>query len=125
MKALSVKQPWASLIADGEKNIEVRSWSTPHRGPLLICSGARPDAEHALLDDQGHAIDLPLGVLLAEVELTDCRPLTPDDLHDACLDEYSPGLFAWVLANPRHIDPIPVKGRLGLFDLPLTLNAGQ
>jgi hypothetical protein len=125
MKALSVRQPWASLIADGEKTIEVRSWPTHHRGPLLICSSSKPDADHALQDDQGMAIDLPLGMLLAEVDISDCRPLTPDDLHDACRENWSPGLWAWILTNPRHIDPIPVKGRLGLFDLPLTLHAGQ
>ena len=36
MKALSVKQPWASLIASGKKSLEIRTWRTDHRGPLLI-----------------------------------------------------------------------------------------
>jgi len=36
MKALSVKQPWANKIASGEKTIEVRTWYTHYRGPLLI-----------------------------------------------------------------------------------------
>ena len=43
MIALSVKQPWASLIASGRKQIETRVWSTPYRGPLLICAGQSPD----------------------------------------------------------------------------------
>ena len=43
LKALSVQQPWANLIADGNKTIEVRSKSTSYRGPLLIVSSKRPD----------------------------------------------------------------------------------
>ena len=36
MKAISIHQPWASLIAFGEKRFETRSWKTDYRGPLLI-----------------------------------------------------------------------------------------
>lgn len=36
MKALTLTQPWASLIALGEKKVETRGWATPHRGPVLI-----------------------------------------------------------------------------------------
>jgi activating signal cointegrator 1 len=36
MQAISVNQPWASLIIAGAKRIETRSWSTNHRGPLAI-----------------------------------------------------------------------------------------
>src|SRR5690348_17556570 len=36
MKALTLTQPWASLVAIGAKRIETRSWSTSYRGPLAI-----------------------------------------------------------------------------------------
>jgi len=39
LKALSLWQPWASLMALGVKRIETRSWQTQHRGPLIICEG--------------------------------------------------------------------------------------
>lgn len=42
MMTLSVRQPWASLIAWGDKTIEHRSWETPYRGPLLIHASGRP-----------------------------------------------------------------------------------
>lgn len=42
VKALSLWQPWASLIAIGAKRIETRSWATKHRGPLAIHAAARP-----------------------------------------------------------------------------------
>ena len=43
MKALSVKQPWANMIAEGEKTIETRTWSTDYRGEILIVSARDPD----------------------------------------------------------------------------------
>lgn len=43
MKALSIKNPWASLIAAGLKPREIRSWRTHYRGPVLVCSSLKPD----------------------------------------------------------------------------------
>ena len=40
MKAISIKQPWASLIAHGIKDIENRTWRTNYRGRVLIHAGA-------------------------------------------------------------------------------------
>lgn len=54
MKALTIRQPWASLIAHGVKTIETRSWSTKYRGPLAIHAGHRWDVgwgTHALWHD--------------------------------------------------------------------------
>ena len=42
MRILSVRQPWASLIAEGQKTIELRSWVTKYRGPLLVIAGSIP-----------------------------------------------------------------------------------
>ena len=53
MKALSLRQPWASLIADGRKTIETRTWRTHYRGPLAIHASARPHG------------DLPTGGIVA------------------------------------------------------------
>jgi ASCH domain len=41
--AISVKQPWAALLAHGVKSVEVRTWSTSRRGPLLIHASKIPD----------------------------------------------------------------------------------
>ena len=61
LKALSVRQPFANLIADGSKTIEVRTRGTTHRGPLLIVSSKRPDVP-------------PAGCAVAVVNLVDSRP---------------------------------------------------
>lgn len=73
MKALSVKQPWASLIVSGKKTVECRSWSTKYRGELVICAskGDKFSADGILL---------PGGVALGVVELIDCRPMFKKDL---------------------------------------------
>lgn len=40
MKAITLTQPWATLVAIGAKRIETRSWSTTYRGPLAIHAAA-------------------------------------------------------------------------------------
>ena len=44
MKAITIRQPWASLIATGLKGFETRSWSTKHRGKLAIHAGVSKDS---------------------------------------------------------------------------------
>lgn len=103
MKALSVKQPWANMIASGSKTIETRTWATHYRGPLLIVSSRRPEIA-------------PAGYAVSIVELVDCRLMTRSDEAAAQCAIY-PKAYAWVLRNIRKIEPFPVKGSLGVFDV--------
>jgi hypothetical protein len=115
MKALSVKQPWASLIMSGRKTLEIRGVAIKYRGPLAICSSQLPDKEAvARLDCSG-----PLGVFLGTVEVVGCRPFTVADERQAlCGVDPTRKLFAWELADPQKLRiPPPVKGALGLYDL--------
>ncbi len=43
-RALSLKQPWAALLAAGLKTVEVRNWPTARRGRVLIHAAQKPDA---------------------------------------------------------------------------------
>jgi len=106
MKAISIKQPWASLIATGVKTREIRAWTTEHRGSLLICSSRQP-----IIDGHRH------GQALCIVDVVECRPMNQDDCPFACLPEVLPGHFAWELKNVRLIKPFPVMGQLRLFDI--------
>lgn len=114
MRALSVRQPWASLIEAGLKTIELRSKPTKHRGPLAIVSSLAHAGEQ-------HARDLgdgPRGVTLCVVDVVDCRPATPADSEAACFDiPEGVELYAWVLSNARSVERVPTKGRLGLYDV--------
>lgn len=132
MRALTVRQPFASLIAYGNKTLEIRSRRTNHRGQLLICAGANeyngnlidPDVPGRVVSCSRYLQEsremspnvemFPLGVAVAIVELVDCREMTPDDARRACV-EYRPGLFAWEFENAVLIEPFPVTGNVGLF----------
>ena len=116
MKALSIRQPWAYLIAQGEKTVECRTWRTAHRGPLLICASARPAGLFDFGD--GQIAELPGGVAVATVDMLDCVPFGPEHVEPAGFDKMPDRpCFAWILANARTIAPFPVKGRLGLFEV--------
>ena len=176
MKTLTIRQPWASLIAVGVKTIETRSWSTRYRGPLAIHAGkATPDGlweggDWAIAWDGSprnafayrhilsNRLDLPLGVVvatctladvvpiedldapIAEIETLDCgvviyrRPVEDPDqylLHTNRFEhppidtdvsdqlpfgDFTPGRFAWLLTDITPCEPVPAKGRQGLWD---------
>jgi hypothetical protein len=104
VKALSIRMPWASLIETGQKTIETRTWSTTHRGDILIVSSAKPPGLNA-------------GRALCIARLVDCRPMTREDEGAACVP-FAAGLFAWVLDDIRPIkQPFHVKGRQGLYEV--------
>lgn len=116
MKALSVKNPWAALIASGDKTMEVRSWRTHYRGPLMIVSTQRPDTRsHLVGDHAGLACSAPCGVSLCIVDVVDCIPgETSHAAHTGGIDPT--GNHCWVFANSRRVDPVAAKGKLGLWD---------
>jgi hypothetical protein len=106
-KCLSVKQPWANLIASGQKTIETRLWATRYRGDLLIASSRKPDIA-------------PAGCVIAIAKLVDCRPMTKADEAAAMCHEYE-GAYAWVLSDIRPISPVPVRGSLGVFEVEVSI----
>jgi hypothetical protein len=130
MKALSLIQPWASLIACGAKRYETRSWSTRHRGPLAIhASNRRPtdDIDEDLRRIVAAAfgpdwlMTLPRGVVLATCRLADCRPTaavypTIDARERAC-GNYDVGRFAFRLDDLQRCEPpVRARGALGLWE---------
>lgn len=116
MKALSVKQPWACLLAEGIKKIEVRSWATEHRGDLLICASASPKDcfWHDPVDDVNRL--LHAGCMIGIVNLVDVRKLKKTD-SDLSLCDYEPSAFAWVVEPVSFVRPDKIIGKLKLFDV--------
>jgi hypothetical protein len=136
MKALSIRQPFATLILLGVKQYEIRNWGTQYRGPLLIHASKTPDFQAAdlclmepfrsLLREAGYysSVDLPRGVLLGTVELLDCLPLRQVQLsgaRDGLLYDGRRGRYALQLGDPRPF-PMPrtAVGRLGLYEVGLS-----
>lgn len=115
MKALTVKQPWAELIASGKKPLETRTWSTSYRGRLAIHAGKEADEDAPAWNPSDAR--LPRGTIVAIAELVDCRPMTPADEEAACCS-YVEGKYVFVLEAVRRLPPpgIPAKGKLGLWD---------
>jgi hypothetical protein len=121
--ALTIRQPWAWLIVHGFKDIENRTWSTAYRGRLGIHAGKgctkaeyRAAMEFALaihpeLVDRFEEICYPAlirGALIGEVTLTGCVAASPS--------RWFTGKYGWLLEQPvSYPQPIPLKGRLGLF----------
>ena len=134
MKAVSVSQPWATLLVHGLERLETRPWATAHRGPILIHASKHfPPAARALcrtepfctlLSRSGYVQwrDLPAGKLVGVAEITGCTRV--EELRDLPdlerqIGDFSPGRWAWLLAGPRPlVEPVPYRGRLGLFDVP-------
>lgn len=111
MKALSLKQPWAAMIASGEKTIETRTWKTDYRGDLLIC--ASQSVDESCTEEIWHPI---FGHALCVVRLVDCVPMTA--IHEAAAKcAVYPKAWAWILEDVRAIESFPVKGKLGLFEV--------
>jgi hypothetical protein len=119
MKALSIRQPWASLILSGVKPIENRTWPAPYRGRILVHAGRTLDYDCPA--DLGRTLPdvrtLPLGALLGTVELVDCVRVAdlPAELRRS---PYASGPWCWVFRDPRPLaSPIPCKGKLRLWDV--------
>lgn len=148
LSALTVLQPWASLIRIGAKRFETRGWETKHRGPLAIHAGAKranveditPEIFKALVD--GGVIPascplknvpdlLPVGVLLCLADLLDChkteRMTFPGELQitpEYHFGNFEPGRFGWELEVTQVFNPaIPAKGfqRLWKWTCPVSL----
>jgi len=117
MRALTIRQPWASLIICGEKDVENRTWTTRYRGLLAIHAGQRFDRD--LQPWQRNIVaridDLPRGAIIGVVQLMDV-------VRDSSSRWAEPQSYHWVLSEPRPIEPVPMRGRLGLWvpevDLP-------
>ena len=97
MKAISVIQPYAELIALGEKTIEARSWRTHYRGPLAI------QASKTLIKDGRPADDdMVRGAVVCVVDLVDCpRAVSDADVKAAMSDIYAESDWLWILAGPH------------------------
>ncbi|OKP79152.1 2-oxoglutarate dehydrogenase E1 [Paenibacillus sp. P3E] len=135
MKCLTVRQPWATLIALKEKQFETRSWKTAYRGELAIHAGmgidksaCRQELIQSALARHGYSADnLPLGAIIATSRLADCYQVTDEDAgagwpggNEFAFGDYSQGRYAWKLEEVTALaHPIPAKGRLSFWEHPV------
>ncbi|WP_206701616.1 ASCH domain-containing protein [Lysinibacillus sphaericus] len=136
IKGLTIRQPWATLIALGEKKLESRSRRTHHRGIIAIHAGKQIDknayerfAEVLKIYGIHSMDDLPVGVVVATAEIKRCHEIVEDYEEYALSDQevvidgreyqygfYEKGRFGWELDKVRTLpEPIPAIGQLGLW----------
>jgi hypothetical protein len=131
MKALSLWEPWASAVVLGIKKIETRSWDTRHHGILLIHAAKHPPEDlpnllrHLQRAFEPEPLHFNLGYLIGMVNVVRTMRTehisTYTDVGPSELEwgDYRPGRYGWFLTNPCPFkQPIPYRGRQGLFEVP-------
>ncbi len=122
MKVITIKQPWASIIASGIKEYEFRSWKTNYRGKLLIHAGCTVDKEISNFKELN--LEYPKKRIVALVELVDCLKLD-DELNKKIISEnniaygnkYREG-YAWKIKLIKKINSDKeINGKLGLWNI--------
>ena len=123
MKTITIKQPWASLIRDGYKEYEFRTWKTSYRGEIYIHAGKGIDKE--AIKRINRDIPYPNGYIIAKATLTECI-LVDDKLKKELLQKdekvyhnllkSNKTLYAFHLENIKKIKPIPAKGKLSFWE---------
>lgn len=127
MKVITIKQPWATLIAKGYKEYEFRTWKTKYRGDILIHAGKNIDKKAM---ERFHYLNLefPLGKIIASATITDC--IKVDDAFRSMLAQKDPMVYKNVinktsndwngygfqLENVKEIVPIEINGKLGFWN---------
>jgi hypothetical protein len=118
MRALTILQPWAEMIARGIKRVENRTWKTKHRGPLAIHVGKSKslmESEDPFAWPERYGVEMPqvgdltFGAIIAVTELVDCVRVEdlPAELRGHA---FASGPWCWVLDDVRRIEPILCKG---------------
>lgn len=147
MMALTIMQPYASLIAVESKRIETRCWPAPswmvgqriaiHAGkgddywPLARTEPFRTHIAAALEAGTLATVDgeMPIGCVVATAILDRCAPITdagttelertnPDERAFGGYDLSAGARFAWVLRDVERLpEPVPARGGQKLWNL--------
>lgn len=125
MKVLTIKQPYATLIAEEIKEYEFRTWKTKYRGEFLIHAGKGKNLEY--IEKFKHLnLEYPAGFIIAKVCLEDCIPV--DNEFRKILEQKNPVLYSHVindkswkcyafkLTNVEKVNNIPAQGKLSFWN---------
>lgn len=127
MKAITIKQPWATLIMEGYKEYEFRTWKTKYRGEILIHAGKSLDKK-AMKRFEHLNLEYPVGKIIAKATITNC--IKVDDELRNILARKDPLVYQGVISksskdwngygfkleNIQKIEPINANGKLSFWD---------
>ena len=122
MKCLSVCQPFAELIIEGKKTIELRKWNTKFRGEFLVHA-----AKNILIEDckrmEISTSSVITGAIIGKVNLVDVKKydsdkeLKIDKKKHHSLSDNTKNKYGFILENPKKMRiPIPYLGKLNFFE---------
>lgn len=126
MKVLTLKQPWATLVAEGIKTYEFRSWKTNYRGKILIHAGAGIDKDD-MKRFKHLNLKYPSKRIIAEAEIEDCLEFD-EQLNKEIIKENNIAYgtkvrsgYAWKLKNIRKVEvDKEINGKLGFWNYDIT-----
>lgn len=125
MKVITIKQPFATLIAEGLKEYEFRTWRTKYRGEILIHAGKSIDKK-AMQKFEHLNLNYPTGCIIAKATLIDCIQI--GDTEREILNQKNPLVYSGVIKHPewkgygfkleniKKIENININGKLSLWD---------
>lgn len=126
MRVITLQEPWASLIGEGIKVIETRSWPCNQFGELYIHAGLSKIHKNDIRKNElAGWLQGPMhyGTIFAKCTLSDCILITEEyaqhvkETNPRCFlcGDYTPGRYAWVLTDIEMIEPIKKSGKLGIW----------
>ena len=124
MRVITLKQPWATLVAEGLKKYEFRSWKYSYRGELLIHAGKGID-EEAMKKFENLNFKYPQSRIIAKVRILDCIELD-DEINKKIISEnelvygrkYDRTGYAWKLELIEKInDDEKISGKQGIWNI--------
>ncbi len=125
MKVITIKQPWATLIAEGIKEYEFRTWNTKYRGDILIHAGKSIDKK-ALERFKDYHLEYPTGCIIAKAKLTDSiyvdekfvKEVVPKNplVYKGLIEKNDWDGYGFKLEEVKKINPIYLNGKLSLWD---------
>ena len=125
MKVITLKQPYATLVAEGLKEYEFRTWRTKYRGEILIHAGKGVDKK-AMGKFNHLNLEYPKGCIIAKAVITDCVEITNEQrkmlkdknslVYSGIVDDLNWKGYGFKLENIKKIEPIYINGKLSLWD---------
>lgn len=125
MKVITIKQPFATLIAEGLKEYEFRTWKIKYRGDILIHAGKGVDKK--AMERYKHLnLEYPSGCIIAKAKITDCifidndvRNMLKDKnqlVYNNIIENLEWNGYGFKLENIEKINHIYINGKLSLWD---------
>ena len=126
MKVLTIKEPYATLIKEGYKEYEFRTWKTNFRGEFLIHAGKSIDKK--AMEKYKHLnLNINPGHIIAKAKIIDCIKIDDDakkmlskinkhEIYTNSINSKEEKLYGFKVEDVKPINPIEVSGKLSFWE---------